>query len=138
MKITELKVDRLKFLLRERKLPTTGSRDQLAQRLMTHEKSDEIEFCVSFANEDTDEMLVVAQLQADMSQLHEVANFISSQIAATNATQGALAAAANVVPVPPSPTAEIVHTSAITRHASVKEIANTLPEYDPTDENGIE
>jgi len=138
MKITELKVDQLKFLLRERELPTTGSRDQLVQRLMTHEKSDEIEFCVSFANEDTDEMLVVAQLQAEMSQLREmVANFISSQIAATNATQGAQAAAANVVPVPPSPTAEIVHTSTITRHASVKEIANTLPEYDPKDENDI-
>lgn len=173
-KINELKVEQLKKLLRERDLATTGSRDQLIQRLSTYEDSDEVDIQDEAATKEAAQTPTITQLQEEMKQLREMmVQFLQTQNAASSSAPQAAeqateqransnsAVAANGTAVERNGNEENIleddgsalstnigatlrnrnseqfSTSVNMRQASVKEISNTLPEFDPTNNASI-
>ncbi|XP_049303008.1 uncharacterized protein LOC125776162 [Bactrocera dorsalis] len=176
-KISDLKVEQLKRLLRERQLATTGTRDQLLQRLSAYEESDEVDIQEINVTEESSEISTVAQLQQEMKQLREMmvqllqaqnngtgtasmqevqnANSNDSAVVVnggagvqSHATDAISTNDDSTVATNKNVTTRIqsngdisangnISTNGNMRHASVKEIANTLPEFDPTNNASI-
>jgi len=127
-KISDLKVDQLKFLLRQRELATAGSRSDLILRLVEFEGSEEVD--MSHETRDHVDKAAITQLQNEMTQLKEMmSQLINQQTASTSA-------AARIQPVIEN-TMETandnIQLNSNTRQASVKEIAKSLPEFDPSE-----
>ncbi|XP_062133272.1 restin homolog [Drosophila sulfurigaster albostrigata] len=146
-KITDLKVDQLKFLLRGVDLPTSGTRAELIQRLIEHEGSTEIEMpqAASLASQQEDaiasQATAISKLEGEMRQLMEMmSQFMSVQRQNTSTVPSQQPLAMNSEIQSPdsnnvcSQGQQVINTA---RQASVKEIANTLPEFDPSDKNAI-
>ncbi|XP_017478475.1 PREDICTED: uncharacterized protein LOC108368193 [Rhagoletis zephyria] len=166
-KICEFKVDQLKFFLRERQLQTTGTRDQLIQRLCEYENAEELDWHESKTTEEGANMATVSQLQEEMRQLREMmTQFLQVQRTGMNSSTTQVENVAQNVSLPASGSSAVANndgasvsnsgavasneitatriysneyssTNINTRHASVKEIANTLPEFDPISDKSI-
>jgi hypothetical protein len=148
--IVELKVDELRVLLRARNLASSGSRAELVQWLMEHEQSEEIEMPtvgLSSQQEDaiTSQAAAISQLQGEMRELKNMmAQLVSMQTQNTAVTGQANQpinqqnnTVVNTEVTSNERSCVGLATSNNMRQASVKEIANTLPEFDPSDDNAI-
>ena len=120
-----MKVDKLKELLREHNLPTTGQKAELVQRL--------IEQCGSDEMESDDETL---DLQHQISELQNAMKNIVTMM-----QQNVVQVAQNNEPPPrnvESPTRSEQAGSEVCNvqySCSVKEIAETIPCFDPSNES---
>ncbi|KPU81840.1 uncharacterized protein Dana_GF26695, partial [Drosophila ananassae] len=144
VKIAELKVDQLRFLLRERNLAAAGSRAELVQRLVEFEESEDVEMPQASGNVSqreesvTSQAAAISQLQNEMTELKNMmAQLVSMQRPnaddGVNRQQRTEETRRNITgdDIPNLQARNNV------RQASVKEIADTLPEFDPGDENAI-
>ncbi|XP_043068710.2 uncharacterized protein [Drosophila bipectinata] len=145
VKIAELKVDQLRFLLRERNLAAAGTRAELVQRLVEFEDSEEVEIPSSGNMSQREESMTsqaaaISQLQNEMTELKNMmSQLMSMQRQNADADTGASSQqraeeVSRNVRGEDIPTLQAANN---VRHASVKEIADTLPEFDPGDENAI-
>lgn len=120
-KINSLKIGQLKELLLENGLPTTGQKSELVQRLIEANGSDEIDY-----GEETTEL---SSIQEQIDEMRNMMMTLMQRLpAATPSAQEPL------IDVD-SPRRE--HENTFTRNHSVKEIAETIREFDPTRESSI-
>jgi len=135
-RIADLKVDQLKVLLRARDLPSSGARSDLILRLMEFEKSESVDMAQTSVGESA-EKTAISQLQEEMMQLKEMmTQFVNQQVQRTNNAENVQPVHVNPIHAP-SERSQSNDYNAQTRQASVKEIANTLPEFDPSNVNAI-
>uniref|UniRef100_A0A1I8NJL5 CCHC-type domain-containing protein n=1 Tax=Musca domestica TaxID=7370 RepID=A0A1I8NJL5_MUSDO len=137
-KITSLKVDTLKRLLRERKLDTMGKKSELVERLSRALGSDEVE-CEDIDGVE-EEVSIQSQINTLKDMMENVMLIIQQQRQVTTP----------IVDLPANESSESkVNESALTqkpsyepiqRTYSVQEMAEILPEYDPTKDStfGVE
>ncbi|BFF91641.1 uncharacterized protein DMAD_09873 [Drosophila madeirensis] len=151
VKIAELKVDQLRFLVRERNLAVSGSRAELVQRLIDCEKSEDVEMPqaagISSPYEEetlTSQAATISQMQNEMTELKNMMvqlvimqrkNAEATALGATTKQQQQIREE-NIEGVSHDINPGRQATNNV-RQASVKEIANTLPDYDPSDDNAI-
>ncbi|BFF93291.1 uncharacterized protein DMAD_11168 [Drosophila madeirensis] len=151
VKIAELKVDQLRFLVRERNLAVSGSRAELVQRLIDCEKSEDVEMPqaagISSPYEEetlTSQAATISQMQNKMTELKNMMvqlvimqrkNAEATALGATTKQQQQIREE-NIEGVSHDINPGRQATNNV-RQASVKEIANTLPDYDPSDDNAI-
>ncbi|XP_053968427.1 uncharacterized protein LOC128869850 [Anastrepha ludens] len=119
-KIVNLRVEQLKTLLREREKPTTGSKAELVQRLCDFENSDEINM---------DERCTMPE---QINELREMMQGITTLLQQQSREQRpSVEQTAASVETATTPVSMVDSSSA---RCSVKEIAETLPTFDPTNE----
>ncbi|XP_043062696.1 uncharacterized protein LOC122319447 [Drosophila yakuba] len=143
VKIAELKADQLRYLLREWNLGVSGSRAELVQRLVDHENSEEVNLAHAVGNMSQQEEALAAQaaaisqLQQQMTTLTNMMAQLVNNMPTANQQQQRQQREDEIdiddfINRKPGDKAAISH-----RQALVKEIANTLPDYDPGDDNSI-
>ncbi|XP_041451951.1 uncharacterized protein LOC121405348 [Drosophila obscura] len=149
VKIADLKVDQLRFLLRERNLAVSGSRAELVQRLIEFEKTEDVEMPQAAGNISqheeetlTSHAAAISHMQNEMTELKNMMVQLvimqrqNAEATASGETAQAAAATTNHQQIREENTEGRQATNYV-RQASVKEIANTLPDYDPSDDNAI-
>jgi len=146
-KIADLKGDVLRFSLRSRNVPVSGTRAELVKRLIEFEQSEDVELPaavgINMQREETmsAQSAAISQLQNEMKELKDML----AQLVTVQMGNAAAAHAGNQQqhPIIDLDINEInnesipVQATNNVRQASVKEIANTLPEFDPNDDNAI-
>ncbi|XP_044574028.1 uncharacterized protein LOC123258220 [Drosophila ananassae] len=139
VKTAELKVDQLRYLA------AAGSRPELVQRLVEFEESEDVEMPQASGNVSqreesvTSQAAAISQLQNEMTELKnmKMAQLVSMQRPnaddGVNRQQRTEETRRNITgdDIPNLQARNNV------RQASVKEIADTLPEFNPGDENAI-
>nr|XP_041633350.1 uncharacterized protein LOC121503198 [Drosophila kikkawai] len=143
VKIAELKADQLLYLLRERNLGVAGSRAELVQRLVDHEDSEDVDMpqAAGIMNQYEETLAAqgaaISQIQEQMKTLTTIMTQLVNNMPTANQQQQQQQRVQEVNVDERSDSNPGEQAANNFRQASVKEIANTLPEYDPGDENSI-
>lgn len=126
VQINTLKNDVLKQLLRERNLVTTGTKAELIQRLTDATGGNEIEV-------EEPETAMQEQINQLRAMLENLVAVVKPRVSDNQSAGTANAADGNAsgVNVP------VIQQSASRNSYSVKEIAETIPEFDPTNEMSL-
>ncbi|XP_067614932.1 uncharacterized protein [Eurosta solidaginis] len=133
VKIASLTVQQLKDFLSEKNLKTTGTKAELMLRLSEVLRSDEIEMC---SQNIVDEELETTQsqngsLQEQINELKEMLSGVVNALTQMSATSVSQPRSVISIPVVGNVNEMSSMTSVHNRY-SVKEIAETIPDFDPT------
>lgn len=130
VKIADLRIEQLKSVLNQKGLPTSGTRAELIQRLSDNTDSDEIQLPsvqTSSAN---------ANVQVQINELRDAIDSILSVLQQTvpNANNNNVE---NHRETTTPPTSDVSAPESGGRSQTVREISETIPEFDPTNPQSL-